>query len=163
MNLHRLLRLSLPLLAGLLTACSSFDQRWKDAGAPRPIVAPVFPQQAMSPSRWDGEWRSGKNVYVNGAYHHGRLRCVLEPQPDRSLKAYFHANWLMFSGNYDLTLQPVKKAGKTGKVSEYEGTHDLPSAFGGRYQYQATISGSHFKAKYTCRIDQGVFLLHRVP
>jgi hypothetical protein len=147
-----LLRCFLVLLAGLLGACSSFDQHWKEAGSGKNGL-----------TRWNGQWKSGKNLYVNGAYHHGRLRCVIAPQPDKELKVYFHANWLMFSGNYDMTLQPVKAGPRRRNTGEYEGTHELPAAFGGVYHYRATIAGNHFKAHYTCSIDQGIFELTRVP
>lgn len=156
-----LLRLGLVLGAGiLLSACSSFDAHWKGAA-----------QGRNGATRWDGEWSSGQKVYANGAYHHGRLRCVLEPvaaekssagskrPPDRGrVNAYFHANWVIFSGNYDMVLEPVP-----GKPGQYSGTHDLPAIFGGTYRYAATITDNHFAATYTCSIDRGAFDLHRVP
>jgi hypothetical protein len=146
-----LLRSFLVLLASLTVACSSFDQRWKEAGLGKDGM-----------TRWDGQWKSGKNLYPDGAYHHGRLRCVLAPQPDKKLNAYFHANWLMFSGNFDLTLRPVKAGPRRQNAGEYEGTHELPAMFGGLYHYRAKVSGDHFKADYTCSIDQGIFELTRV-
>ena len=146
-----LLRCGLVLLASLLAACSSFDRHWKAV------------QGEGGATRWDGNWKSGKNVYANGAYHHGRLRCVLVPQPDKSLTAYFHANWLIFSGDYDMMLQPVRGALRRQEAHEYQGTHDLPAMFGGTYHYQATIAGNHFTADYTCRIDRGIFDLRLVP
>jgi hypothetical protein len=158
---RHLLRLALVLVASLFTACSSFDAYWKDAS-----------QGRNGATRWDGEWKSGQKVYADGAYHHGRLRCVLEPvgnqrtefvngyfpkgAPGR-LNAYFHANWLIFSGNYDIVLEPVP-----GKPHQYSGAHDLPAIFGGTYKYGATITDDHFMACYTCSIDKGVFDLHRV-
>ena len=147
-----LLRCFLALLASLLAACSSFDRHWEDAARGKAGAA-----------RWDGYWRSGKNVYANGAYHHGRLRCVLVPLPDKSLAAHFHANWLIFSGNYDMTLRPVPMAARRANVREYEGTHDLPAMFGGAYHYRAKIDGDHFTANYTCRIDHGIFDLRLMP
>ena len=158
---RRLLCLVLVLVASQFTACSSFDTHWKDAA-----------QTKNSATRWDGIWKSGQKVYANGENHHGRLRCVLEPvapekssksvnersAKDRRLNAYFHANWLIFSGNYDIVLEPVP-----GKPHQYRGTHDLPAVFGGRYQYAATITDDHFAACYTCGIDRGVFDLHQVP
>jgi len=158
-----LLRLTLVLVASLFTACSSFDAHWKDAA-----------QGRNGATRWDGIWKSGQKVYANGENHHGRLRCVLEPvaseksskcangcmppnAPGR-LNAYFHANWLIFSGNYEIVLEPV-----AGKPHQYSGIHDLPAVFGGRYQYAATITHDHLAACYRCSIDKGVFDLHRVP
>lgn len=158
---RHLLRLALVLVASLFTACSSFDAHWQGAA-----------QGRNGATRWDGSWESGQKVYANGAYHHGRLRCVLEPvasgkssKPinersarDRRLNAYFHANWLIFSGNYDIVLEPVP-----GKPHQYRGTHDLPAVFGGTYQYAATITHDHLMACYTCSIDKGIFDLWRVP
>ena len=157
-----LLRCFLVVLASLLAACSSFDQHWKEAA-----------KGQGGATRWDGHWQSGENVYANGAYHHGRLRCVLEkpvlskfltgyrPQGAGDLTAYFHANWLIFSGNYEMTLKPVGPL--QGKVRQYEGTHDLLAMFGGTYHYRAKIAGNHFTADYTCRIDRGIFDLREVP
>lgn len=160
---HSLLRLALVLVAGLLSACSSFDAHWKEAA-----------QGKNGATRWDGSWTSGAKTYANGAHHHGRLRCVLEPvlvakaaqshhgplakETSGPLRAYFHANWVIFSGNYDMILQPVP-----GKPQQYRGTHDLPAIFGGRYQYAAAITADHFSATYTCSIDRGAFDLHRLP
>ena len=121
-----LLRGCLALLASLLAACSSFDRHWHDAA-----------RGQSQATRWDGHWQSGQNVYANGAFHHGRLRCVLVPRPDKSLTAYFHANWLIFSGDYDMALEPVGPP--QGKVRKYKGTHDLPEMFGGTYHYLSLI------------------------
>ena len=134
----------------MLPHVRSFDRQWKDAAK-------------GGASRWDGHWQSGKNVYANGAYHHGRLRCVLVPRPDKSLTAHFHANWLIFSGNYDMTLRPVPGTSRHPKVREYQGTHDVPAMFGGTYHYRATIAGDHFTADYDCSIDRGIFDLRLVP
>lgn len=146
------LRSVLVLLASLLAACSSssFDTQWKDAG-----------QAKGHTTRWDGQWTSGKNVYANGAFHHGRLRCVLVEQPDRSLEAHFHANWLIFAGNFDTSLQPVLTGPRRRNVRKYEGTHDLPAVYGGTYHYHATIEGDRFFTRYSSSYDVGTFDLHR--
>ncbi len=156
-----LLRLSLALMAGLLTACSSFDVRWNDAAG------------KGGATRWDGRWASGTREETDGSPHGGRLRCVLEPtaienkskasdphlrkETPRPLSAYFHANWLIFSGNYELDLKPVP-----GKPHAYSGTHDLPPMFGGTYRYAATITEDHFSACYSSSYDRGTFDLHRI-
>jgi len=145
------LRSVLVLLASLLAACSSsFDQQWKDAGLGKGHA-----------TRWDGQWTSGKNVYANGVFHHGRLRCVLVEQPDRSLEAHFRANWLIFSGNFDTALQPVLAGPRRRNVRKYEGTHDLPAVYGGTYHYRATIEGDRFLTHYSSSYDVGTFDLHR--
>lgn len=160
---RHLLRLALVLMAGLLAACSSFDAHWKDAAEGKNGV-----------TRWDGRWTSGTRKETDGSPHGGRLRCVLEPvvsaksskvvaghfpkEPPRRLNAYFHANWLIFSGNYEMILEPVP-----GKPHAYSGTHDLPSLFGGTYRYAATITDDHFTACYTSSYDRGTFDLHGVP
>ncbi|MEP6670657.1 MAG: hypothetical protein ABJF10_15980 [Chthoniobacter sp.] len=146
------LRCLLVLLASLLSACSSFDKQWHNAA-----------HGQGGATRWDGHWTSGKNVYANGAFHHGRLRCVLVTLPDRSLVAHFHANWLIFSGNYDTALQPVPAGPRRRKVREYQGTHDLPALVGGTYHYHATIEGDRFLTHYTSSYDTGTFDLRQVP
>ena len=156
-----LLRLTLALMAGLLAACSSFDGHWKEAA-----------EGKNGATRWDGRWASGTRKEADGSAHGGRLRCVLEsPAPVKSAKngplppkvsprlnAHFHANWLIFSGNYEMVLEPVP-----GKPHAYSGTHDLPSTFGGTYRYAATITEDHFTACYTSNYDRGTFDLHRLP
>lgn len=158
-----LLRLALFSIAGLLTACSSFDGHWNNAAKGK-----------SGATRWDGRWASGVRKETDGRPHGGRLRCVLESpmtvknstsrdghvlkESPRPLSAYFHANWLVFSGNYEVELKPVP-----GKPHAYSGTHDLPPIFGGTYRYAATITDDHFTACYTSSYDRGTFDLHRVP
>lgn len=160
---HYLLRLTLVLVAGLLAACSSFDTRWNAAADGK-----------NGATRWDGRWASGTRKETDGSPHGGRLRCVLErpasmkeptsvtddpvKQDPHRLSAYFHANWLIFSGNYEVDLKPVP-----GKPHAYSGTHDLPPMFGGTYRYAATITEDHFSACYSSSYDRGTFDLHRVP
>jgi hypothetical protein len=146
-----LLRSVLVLLASLLAACSSFDQQWKNAAHGK-----------TGATRWDGNWTSGTRRNSNGSPHGGRLRCVLEPQRDQSLVAHFHANWLIFSGNYDMTLHPAATGPRRPQAHEYRGTHEMPAAFGGTYHYGATITGDRFTACYTSSYDRGTFLLHPV-
>jgi hypothetical protein len=154
-----LLRPALMLVASLLAACSSFDARWNEAA-----------KGGNGASRWDGHWASGVRKETDGSAHGGRLRCVLKSstaekasklaakQTPPHLDAYFHANWLIFSGNYELELDPVP-----GKPHEYRGTHDLPYIFGGTYRYSATVTDDHFTASYICSYDRGIFDLRRVP
>jgi hypothetical protein len=149
---QRLLRCLLLLSVVLLGGCTSFDRQWNAAG-----------QGTGGATRWDGRWSSGTRKETDGSPHGGRLRCVLEPQPGQQLLAHFHANWLIFSGNYDLPLQPASPVAKPGKARDYRGTHDLPWVFGGTYRYTATIDPVHFIAHYTSNYDTGVFTLHRVP
>jgi hypothetical protein len=93
------------------------------------------------------------------------LRAVLEPAADERLTATFHANWLLFSSNYTMTLEPEPRLpGPRGeKVREYRGTHELPKAFGGIYRYEARISGDRFTARYRSSYDHGTFTLQRLP
>ncbi|EDY18959.1 hypothetical protein CfE428DRAFT_3617 [Chthoniobacter flavus Ellin428] len=148
-----LLRSVLVLLASLLTACSTtFDKKWNAAA-----------QGNTKATRWEGRWASGTRKDTDGSPHGGRLRCVIVPQPDRSLAASFHANWLCFSGNYDMTFQPAPGGQRHGKIQNYKGTHDLPKILGGTYSYAATVAGDHLVAHYTCNYDQGTFDLRELP
>lgn len=149
-----LLRSVLVLCTSLLAACSTtFDKQWKTAAAGK-----------SKATRWEGRWASGTRKETDGSPHGGRLRCVIELQPDRSLAAHFHANWLIFSGNYDMTFQPAPGGPRRGNVQNYQGTHDLPPLFGGTYHYLASISGGdHLVAHYTCNYDRGTFDLRRLP
>lgn len=152
-------RLLLVLLCGALAACSSFDAEWRAA--------------AHGPTRWDGRWTSEKHAAPSGGPAGGRLRCVLttvkiatncfptepriKPSTQTHLRASFHANWLLFSSNYTMTLTPLP-----GSRTDFRGTHDLPAIFGGTYRYTAHISGDHFTARYDSTHDRGTFDLTRV-
>lgn len=92
----------------------------------------------------------------------GRLRCVLEPQNGGRLAAHFHANWLIFSSNYEMMLDPVATGSNRKKEQKYRGTHELPATFGGTYRYEASIAADHFSARYTSSYDHGTFALQRV-
>lgn len=148
-----LLHFILVLFASQFTAYSTtFDKQWNAAA-----------EGKGKASRWDGRWASGTRKETNGSAHGGRLRAVIEPQPDRSLVAHFHANWLIFSGNYDMTFQPAPGSPRRGRTQEYKGTHDLPKIFGGTYYYTAKVTGDHLAAAYTCNYDKGTFDLRRLP
>lgn len=151
MNLPSFLRFAtLILLATLLAACSSFDSHWDK-------------QSSTRATRWDGQWTSAKHHTTQGAPEGGRLRCVLEPLPKGRLAAYFHANWKIFAGNFDVVLQPAKGGPRQTRSRAYEGSHDLPAIFGGTYHYKAIIDDRHFLAHYTSSYDHGAFTLRRVP
>jgi hypothetical protein len=141
---------ALALLAGLGSGCSSFDRHWEAA--------------ACSPTatRWEGRWTSEKHRTMEGGPVGGRLLAVVEPEAKQALNAHFHANWMIFSNDYRLTLEPV--APETNRTSgrKYRGTHELPKLFGGPYRYEAGISGDRFTARYTSTYDHGTFALQRV-
>ncbi len=148
-------RLLLLLFCGALTACSSFDARWRAA---KDRTA------AYGPTLWDGRWTSAKHRTLGGAPEGGRLRCVLSSinnaeyaSGSPELRADFHANWLLFSSGYTMSLMPVK-----GAPTEFRGTHELPAVFGGTYRYTARITGERFTARYDSSYDHGTFDLTRV-
>jgi len=145
-----LIRCALALSLGLLSACSSFDRQWKSAS-----------QGKGGATCWDGTWTSGTKHEAHGRPHGGRLRAVLAPLPGGKLAASFHANWRIFSGDFDTTLEPVGRAAHN-KVRLFHGSHELPAIFGGLYTYDARLSGDHFTSTYSCSLDHGVFSLERV-
>jgi hypothetical protein len=152
----------LPLLALALTACSSFDAKWRAAET---ATGP------NKPTRWEGRWTSAGHRLKDGTAEGGQLRAILTKthQPagsdlstpakhdDRALQADFHARWKIFSGSYTLTLTPVP-----GSRTDFQGTHDLPAIFGGTYRYTARIKGDKFTATYDSSYDRGNFDLTRV-
>ena len=128
---------------------------------------------ALGPTRWDGSWTSEKHRTRAGQPEGGRLRCVLtevkvatncfptgpriKPSTQTHLHADFHANWLLFSSDYTMSLTPVR-----GSPTDFRGTHELPAMFGGTYQYTAHISGDRFTAHYDSSYDHGTFDLTRI-
>ena len=147
-----LIRCALVLMLGLCSACSSFDRQWKHAAA-----------GGGGATRWDGRWTSEKHRKSDGSPEGGRLRCVLEPIEAQKLAAHFHANYLVFSANYSVTLEPVLSGPRRNKSREFRGTQQLPAAFGGTYHYEASMAGDHFTCRYTSSYDHGTFTLQRVP
>src|SRR5436190_9532916 len=150
MNLRCGVRLIVVLLAVLLSACSSFDTRWKAAATSR------------TAERWDGRWTSGKHLKGSGQPEGGRLRAVTESSANGSMTAHFLANWIVFSSGYTMTFQPRDAGSRGSKGCEFRGTHDLPKIFGGTYRYEATLLGDHLTARYHSSYDDGTFDLHRV-
>ena len=136
-------RLLLILFCGALSACSSFDAKWRAA--------------KNAATRWDGRWTSEKHHTRSGGPEGGRLRCVLESAGAGKLNADFHANWMIFASDFTMTLTPV-----SGSRTDFRGTHELPKIFGGTYRYTAHISGDHFTAHYDSSYDRGIFDLTRV-
>lgn len=143
------LRLVLLSLAVSLTACSSFDRRWKEAATSR------------TAERWDGRWTSAKHLTGSGKPVGGRLRAVTETATDGKMTAHILANWLAFSSGYSMTFEP--KPGSRGrKRTEFSGAHELPKMFGGTYRYEAVREGEHLTARYDSSYDHGKFDLHRL-
>lgn len=132
---------SLCLLFG---ACASFDPQWLAAdGSAKSHYA----------TRWDGRWTSAKHKALGGEPESGRLRCVLAHAHDGKLDVHFHANFLCFSANYSVTLEPKKG----GSKSDFQGTQELPKIFGGVYRYDARLEKNHFVAHYDSSYDTGTF------
>jgi len=134
--------------------CSSFDAKWRAADGRA---------GSRYASRWDGRWTSEHHKTPSGSASGGRLRCVIEPADDKRIIAHFHANWLTFSADYSVPLKAKRSGRQAGSaaVVEYVGTHELPKAFGGVYQYVASISADHFRARYTSTYDRGRFEMTR--
>jgi hypothetical protein len=142
--------LLLLLLAGLGTACSGFDARWKAAGT------------AAGSERWDGRWTSGKHITASGSAAGGRLRAVIEPGPQQALNAHLRANWLLFTSDYSMVFTPKPGQSRRSPGREFSGVHQLPKLFGGAYRYDARLAGDRLTARYTSSYDHGTFVLRRV-
>jgi len=82
---------------------------------------------------------------------------VLERLKDGKVDAHFHANFLCFSGNYSVVLQP-----KPGSKTDFSGTSELPQVFGGIYTYTAHLTKDRFTTRYDSVYDKGTFDLSRV-
>jgi hypothetical protein len=144
------LRLAAAVLAIVyLGGCASFDPRWRAADGTA---------KSRDATRWDGRWSSAKHHALNGGPEGGRLRCVVEKADSGRLDAHFHANFLCFSGNYSVRLEPKPRGAKM----EYRGTQELPQVFGGTYWYVARITKDRFLARYDSDYDNGTFDLRRV-
>lgn len=145
-----LFRLSFVLLtASLLASCSiGFQGDWKQAAA----------RDAKHPPKdltgaWEGRWYSMKNG------HHGTLKAVVtrvgEQGKNTDYDFRYHATWArVLSGGYTAR----HSVDRHGKVS---GEQDLGALVGGVYRYDGKASPTQFKATFHCKIDNGVFEMHR--
>ena len=138
---------ALATLCLLFAACAAFDPRWRSADGTA---------KSRYATRWDGRWTSAQHHTLNGGSEGGRLRCVLE-RAGGKLDAHFHANFLCFSANYNVTLEPKKGGGP----SDFQGTQELPAIFGGTYWYAARITKDRFVAHYDSSYDNGTLDLRR--
>lgn len=139
------------LLAGLGSACSSFDARWKAAGT-----------GSGAAQRWEGRWSSEKHITASGSPSGGRLRAVIEPGPQQALIAHLRANWLLFTSDYSMVFTPKPGPPRRSPGREFSGAHPLPKLFGGSYRYDARLAGDRLTARYTSSYDDGTFFLQRV-
>ncbi len=105
-GLRCLIALALLLLAA---GCSSFDKKWRSAGQPGAL------QKA---ARYEGRWASDWHHTPGGDKMGGRLRCVFLPTEAGHSRAWFHANWLLFSGDYEVDFAGRRKL---------SGSHRLPA------------------------------------
>jgi hypothetical protein len=143
--------------------CSSFDAKWRAASVGAKSAHCSLSSVPHYASRWDGRWTSEHHKTLSGSPSGGRLRCVIEPVDEKGIIVHFHANWLTFSADYSVPLKAKRSVQHRGGdiVMEYVGTHELPKAFGGTYQYVAWISANRFAARYTSTYDRGRFEMTR--
>jgi hypothetical protein len=138
------------LLAGLGSACSSFDAKWKAAGS------------GSGAERWEGRWTSEKHISASGTPAGGRLRAVIEAGPEKALTAHLRANWHIFTSDYSMVFIPKPGQSSQSPAREFSGVHQLPRIFGGAYRYDARLAGDQLTARYTSSYDHGKFVLRRV-
>src|SRR5262245_13583260 len=89
-SMTALSRLLVVCAALACTGCSTFKQEWREAAVqPTPVGSPA--------GRWEGTWTSAANG------HHGRLRCIVTPQPDGTHLFHFWARFgKIFHATYRL-------------------------------------------------------------
>jgi len=131
------------LCAGLtlsLTACSSFERDWRQAG--------TSGSKAAVPERWEGRWTSAKHRGAGG-----RLRCVLQEADARQYRAQFRANWLLFTAGYTVPLNAERR----GDELRLNGAQHIGGIGGGVYRYEGRVTRERFHASYHSSYDHGTF------
>src|SRR5438552_1069230 len=133
-----------------LMSCSSisFNRQWRSA--------PVRMEECAICGKWKGTWVSE----VNG--HHGRLRGILEQNPDGTYNARFHATyWKFFRYSTTVTLHPVpgRIGGEPDKVF-LKGEADLGKVLG-VYEYDGYATPEEYFIKYQSKYDHGVNRMKR--
>src|SRR5450432_2542198 len=105
------------VILALGAGCSSFQRKWDEAGSGG---------KYKYASRWDGRWTSARHKSASGVAETGRLRCVTEPVDEARMLAHFHANWKVFSADYDVPFEAKNPPywRKRRVPEEYSGTHE---------------------------------------
>ena len=128
-----------------LAGCSTFNKEWKAVTA-----APPPANSIEGP--WGGEWRSDKNG------HHGALRCVVTKKSDATYRAHYRAKyWKILRFTYVATLQGAE----TNGVTKLQGEANLGKLAGGIYKYDATVTPTEFRSRYSSKYDHGKFQMSR--
>jgi hypothetical protein len=131
-------------LEAVTSECGHFKKEWARKGA----------EDSPLPRLWKGEWRSHTNS------HFGELRCVLQPEGEDQVTAFFRAKYSRFLRacyKVKLAVEPTTNGYKLS------GETDLGALAGGKYDYEGEIKGGNFECRYKCKYDQGVFKLSAVP
>lgn len=133
------------LLACLLGGCSTFNRDWRnfEAEHDEPVAG-----------LWKGTWLS----HANG--HHGGLRCIMTPRSDSIYDAHYRASYRKIL-RFEYTV-PMRVRSQAGGYS-FTGDADLGAMAGGLYTYSGSITGHTFRAKYSSKLDWGVFDMERAP
>jgi hypothetical protein len=136
------------LLAGLaLTTCgtSGFQAQWQAA-----LAAPAKADPLAG--AWEGTWQSDHNG------HSGRLRAIIGPdlgQGRRSIR--YHATWgKVLSGGFKAEHQFQRQ----GAGYQFKGRHQLGKW--GDFDYDGTVQGTEFQAKFSASGDHGTFSMKRL-
>jgi hypothetical protein len=139
----------------LLSGCSSFESRWKAAGA----NAPAAPHSLEG--RWQGNWVS------DGDGHQGDLRCIVTHKQSDIYLADFHATfWNIFQFGLSIDLRATEVSPTR---YQFAGDSDLGWLAGGNYHYDgsAEVAGDSKTDSFTCTYkssaDHGRFNMTRLP
>jgi len=133
------------VLGTVLSGCSTFHREWKQA-ATQPT-----PSDDIT-GRWQGTWQSE----VTG--HHGTLGCVVSKESPEKYRFLYHATWKkIFHGTYTV----VEEVQRKGNAFEMNGSADLGTVYGGRYQYDGQATPTNFFSTYRAKEDHGTFLMTR--
>jgi len=110
----------------VLSACSSYDTRWRQVRSSRLALDPVQ-------GAYEGEWKSGR--YNAG----GKLWCILTKKSSREYLAEFKATWHgVFSSCHSVVL---KTTGKEGKPQRFTGEATISMWIGsGNYRCDGLLT-----------------------
>lgn len=130
-----------------LSGCSSFHRDFKALDTTADATDDIL-------GRWEGTWISDQNG------HHGILRCIVEPHPEKSGRylARFRATFARFmSFQYHLEMTTERRK----DVVHFKSKADLGWLAGGVYKYEGQATATEWRSTYRSKKDHGRFEMNR--
>jgi hypothetical protein len=168
--MNRIICLTLLTLAAALTpgCCYNHYREWRlwspvtpkeSRTLLRKVDPPPTPQTPFD-GRWEGRWTSNRHrVPFTDRMESGNLRCIFTQIDPYRYRANFRAEWMLGASEYLAELYGRRR----GDVLHLRGESQVSPIFGGKYQYDGTVTPSRFTLNYDSKYDSGTFEMRKLP